>query len=142
MENLLRVFQNKKEKKKNIKRLSFIITQFKIEFLLPPTGSRKVLEKNAWLYIYILYIYMYICIYIYTYMQYIYIYIYIYHNEFYQDQTYIDILIKKCNLTSLIFSCSLYVLSVASSFDSNPFNMRILFRFRNETERPYALNYH
>ena len=36
-----------KRKKNNIKRLSFIITQFKIEFLLPPTGSRKVLEKNA-----------------------------------------------------------------------------------------------
>ena len=32
--------------------------------------------------------------------------------------------------------------SVASSFDSNPFNMRILFWFRNDTERPYALNYH
>ena len=44
MENLLRVFQNKKEEK-NIKRLSFIITQFKIEFLLPFTGCRKVLEK-------------------------------------------------------------------------------------------------
>ena len=32
--------------------------------------------------------------------------------------------------------------SVASSFNSNPFNMRILFWFRNDTERPYALNYH
>ena len=31
-------------KKKNLKRLSFI-TQFKIEFLLPFTGNRKVLEK-------------------------------------------------------------------------------------------------
>ena len=36
---------SKKKKKKNIKRLSFIITQFKIEFLLPFTGCRKVLEK-------------------------------------------------------------------------------------------------
>ena len=38
------MFQNKTEKK-NIKRLSFIRTQFKIEFLLPFTGCRKVLEK-------------------------------------------------------------------------------------------------
>ena len=44
MENLSRVFQNKKEKK-NMKRLSFIISQFKIEFLLLLTGCRKVLEK-------------------------------------------------------------------------------------------------
>ena len=39
-----RVFQNKKEKNKT-KRLSFIITQFKIEFLLPFTSRREVLEK-------------------------------------------------------------------------------------------------
>ena len=32
-------------KKKKTKRLSFIITQFKIEFLLPFTSCRKVLEK-------------------------------------------------------------------------------------------------
>ena len=32
--------------------------------------------------------------------------------------------------------------SVASSFDSNPFNMLILFWFCNDTERPYAVNYH
>ena len=70
-----------------------------------------------------------------------YIYMYI-HNEFYQEQTYINILIQKYNLTSVIFSCSLYVLSVSSSCDSNSFNMRILFWFRKETERPYALNYH
>ena len=89
-----------------------MITQFKIEFLLPPTGCRKVVKKmpdNVYMYIY---------------------------KEFYQDHTYINILIQKYNLTSLTFSCSLYVLPVASSFDSNLFNMRILFRFRNETERP------
>ena len=32
--------------------------------------------------------------------------------------------------------------SVASSFDSNPFNMGVLFWFCHDTERPYALNYH
>ena len=41
-------FKNKKQKikkkKKNRKRLNFM-TQFKIEFLLPFTGCRKVLEK-------------------------------------------------------------------------------------------------
>ena len=41
MENLLRVFQKQKEKK-NMKTLSFV-TQFKIEFLLPFFGCRKVL---------------------------------------------------------------------------------------------------
>ena len=40
MENLSRVFSKQKRKK----RLSFT-TQFKIEFLLPFTGSRKVLAK-------------------------------------------------------------------------------------------------
>ena len=44
MENRSRVFQKQKRKKKQIKRLSFI-TQFKIEFLLPFTGCRKVLGK-------------------------------------------------------------------------------------------------
>ena len=44
IENLSRVFQKQKRKKKHIKRLSFI-TQFKIEFLLPFTSSRKVLGK-------------------------------------------------------------------------------------------------
>ena len=46
MENLSRVFQkkNKKTKQKNMKRLSFI-TQFKIEFLPPFTGCRKILGK-------------------------------------------------------------------------------------------------
>ena len=58
------------------------------------------------------------------------------------SQTYINILIQKYNLTSLIFSFSLYVLSGASFFDSNPLNMRILFWFRKQTERPYALSYH
>ena len=43
IENLSRVFK-KTNKKKNIKRLSFI-TQFKIEFLLPFTSCRKVLGK-------------------------------------------------------------------------------------------------
>ena len=43
MENLSRVKKNKK-KKKHMKRLS-CITQVKIEFLLPFTGSRKVLGK-------------------------------------------------------------------------------------------------
>ena len=42
MDNLSRMFQNKKEKK-NMK-LSFM-TQFKIEFLLLVTDCRKVLEK-------------------------------------------------------------------------------------------------
>ena len=37
-------FKNKKGKK-NIKKSSFIITRFKIEFLLPFTGCRKVLQK-------------------------------------------------------------------------------------------------
>ena len=214
MEYLSRVFQNKKEKK--TKSLSFYITQFKIEFLLSPTGCRKVLEKKCLTILYIcIYVYIYIYIYIHTHIhiQYmqdlfetfiahaiqcpeiwknyfhwkwlkmtfvqrvqvnkmpffqkmcskkthpcprcleqaliykqinIYIYIYIYsiynilniyiYNEFYQGQTYINILIQKYNLTSLVFSCSLQVISVASSFESNPFNMRILFRFRNETE--------
>ena len=44
MENLPRVFQKQKRKKKHMKRLSFI-TQFKIEFLLPFNGCRKVLGK-------------------------------------------------------------------------------------------------
>ena len=44
MKNLSRVYQNKKEKK-NLKRLSFIITQFKTDFLLPFINCRKVLEK-------------------------------------------------------------------------------------------------
>ena len=51
MENLSRVFQkekrkktNKNKQKKNMKRLSFI-TQFKIDFLLPFSGCRKVLGK-------------------------------------------------------------------------------------------------
>ena len=43
MENLSSVFQ-KQKRKKNIKKSSFI-TQLKIEFLLPFTGCRKVLEK-------------------------------------------------------------------------------------------------
>ena len=44
-ENLSRVFQRQeRKKKKNMKRLSFI-TQFKIEFLLPFNGCRKVLGK-------------------------------------------------------------------------------------------------
>ena len=42
MENFSWVFQ--KQRKKHMKRLSFI-TQFKIEFLLPFTGCRKVLGK-------------------------------------------------------------------------------------------------
>ena len=48
IENLSRVFQKQKTKNKkkikNRKRLNFM-TQFKIEFLLPFTGCRKVLEK-------------------------------------------------------------------------------------------------
>ena len=44
MENLSRVFQKQKRKKRHMKRLSFI-TQFKIEFLLPFNGCRKVLRK-------------------------------------------------------------------------------------------------
>ena len=45
MENLSWVFQKqKKKRKKQMKRLIFI-TQFKIEFLLPFTGCRKVLGK-------------------------------------------------------------------------------------------------
>ena len=44
MENLSRVFQKQTNKKTHMKRLSFI-TQFKIEFLLPFTGCRKVLAK-------------------------------------------------------------------------------------------------
>ena len=43
MENLSRVFQDKKEKK-HMKKLSFK-TQFKTDFLLPFTGCRKVLVK-------------------------------------------------------------------------------------------------
>ena len=43
MENLSRVFQ-KQKREKNMKRLSFI-TQFKIEFLLPFAGCRKMLGK-------------------------------------------------------------------------------------------------
>ena len=42
-ENLSMVFQKIKQKQ-NTKRLSFV-TQFKIEFLLPFTGYRKVLGK-------------------------------------------------------------------------------------------------
>ena len=38
------MFQNKK-RKKNIKRLSFIITQFKIEFLLLPVVGKCLFEK-------------------------------------------------------------------------------------------------
>ena len=45
MKILSTVFQNKKQKQ-NMKRLSFI-TQFKIEFLLPFTGCRKVLGKMS-----------------------------------------------------------------------------------------------
>ena len=45
MENLSRVFQ-KQKRKKNMERLSFM-THFKIEFLLPFNGLRRVL-KNAW----------------------------------------------------------------------------------------------
>ena len=44
MENLSRVFQKQKRKKKHMKRLSFI-NQFKIEFILLCTGCRKVLAK-------------------------------------------------------------------------------------------------
>ena len=43
MENLSRLFQ-KQNRKKHMKRLSFI-TQFRIEFLLPFTGCRKMLGK-------------------------------------------------------------------------------------------------
>ena len=43
MENISRVFQ-KQKRKKNMKRLNFI-TLFKIEFLLPFTGCKKVLGK-------------------------------------------------------------------------------------------------
>ena len=45
MKILSTVFQNKKQKQ-NMKRLSFI-TQFKMEFLLPFTGCRKVLGKMS-----------------------------------------------------------------------------------------------
>ena len=45
MENLPRVFR---QKKKKMMRLSFI-TQFKTEFLLLFTGFIKVLRKNAWI---------------------------------------------------------------------------------------------
>ena len=38
------MFQKQNRKKKHMKRLS-LITQFKIEFLLPITGSKKVLGK-------------------------------------------------------------------------------------------------
>ena len=48
MENLSRLF---KSKKKNIKRLGFKITQFKIEFLLPFTSCRKMLEKMPVMYL-------------------------------------------------------------------------------------------
>ena len=44
MENLSRVFQKVKRKKKQMKRLSFIL-QFKIECLLPFTSQRKVIGK-------------------------------------------------------------------------------------------------
>ena len=46
MENRMKN-QNEKKKKKKMKRLSRLsfITQFKIEFLLPFTGHRKVLKK-------------------------------------------------------------------------------------------------
>ena len=37
-------FKNKKENRLNINRLSFV-TRFKIQFLLPFTGYRKVLRK-------------------------------------------------------------------------------------------------
>ena len=43
MANLSKIFQ-KQTKKKHIKSLSFI-TRFKIEFLVPFTGLRKVLGK-------------------------------------------------------------------------------------------------
>ena len=46
MENLSRVLQKKKKEKKQMKKLSFI-TQFKIEFLLPLTGFRKILGKMS-----------------------------------------------------------------------------------------------
>ena len=41
MENVLRVFQKQRRKKKHLKELSFI-TQFKIEILLLFTGCRKM----------------------------------------------------------------------------------------------------
>ena len=44
MENLSRVLQKQKRKKKHIKKLSFV-TQFKVAFLLLFTGCRKVLRK-------------------------------------------------------------------------------------------------
>ena len=46
MENLSRVFQKPKRKTTH-EEMSFK-TQSKIEFLIPFTGCRKVLEKNAW----------------------------------------------------------------------------------------------
>ena len=44
MKNLSRVFQKQKRKKKHLRKLS-LMTQFKIEFLLPFSGCRKVLGK-------------------------------------------------------------------------------------------------
>ena len=44
MKNLSRVFQKQKRKKKPLRKLS-LMTQFKIEFLLPFSGCRKVLGK-------------------------------------------------------------------------------------------------
>ena len=43
MENFSRVFQ-KQKRNRNMKRLSFI-TQFKVQFLVPFTGYKKVLGK-------------------------------------------------------------------------------------------------
>ena len=45
MENLSKMFQTQKRKKTNMKRLGLLI-QFKIEFLLPFTSCRKVLQKK------------------------------------------------------------------------------------------------
>ena len=53
MRNLSKMFQNKKAKR-HTRRLSFVIIQFKIEFLLPLTGCRKVLEKMPVMAIFVL----------------------------------------------------------------------------------------
>ena len=44
MENLSKMFKKQKKKKKSMNRFSFM-TQFKIEFLLPFTGCKKVFGK-------------------------------------------------------------------------------------------------
>ena len=50
MDNLSKVFEKFfKKREKNMTRLSFI-TQFKIEFLLPFTGCRKMLRKMSAIY--------------------------------------------------------------------------------------------